>query len=604
MPALWSAIRQTVKLVGSHRRLWTPFLAAALIEAALIGLVWLAPQRPFSALLAPPIRFFSREQFLHYPLHLWFMCYSMKYTHFVASVLAGAYLGGIGCVMIRQAHEGRALSFRDALASGQAHYGRLVLLWLLSWGASKLIIEGIALLPLGPAWIFWGAVLSTILLQALFVYVIPAAVFEGRSWWRAALQGIQETARHPFSTLALVAPITAIVVVLSIALSPTFVQRWMEQSAPEVAVLAVVIKWFSWSLLDAILTVAVCHLWWAHRQPATAPASSVTPAVRPAAFGKTTALLLLAGVLAAGSLSGCSNDYNGERLFWKASQIGGPLLTTTDLDKVDAQQATKAIAAYQHVIDSVPGSIWAARAQAAVGTIWAVQRQYDKARECYSLIFQNYNRYGELVLNARLAIAKTYEIEQRWDEAVKAYDEIMDYHPWSSVGMEAPIYVGRIYESRKNSEQASKAYERALRLYTKMIHDAPTPELAAQVKGYLALAYQRLARWDEAIRTLQEIVSQPTSPNRPLALLTLGAIYESKMSQPDQATSIYQQLIKEFPDHPLVRVAKLQLERIQKKSSDAATPSPTKATPEVPEPQAGSGAVPSPAAPTAPVAVH
>ncbi|MDP3703053.1 MAG: hypothetical protein Q8R78_01505, partial [Candidatus Omnitrophota bacterium] len=123
MRALASVVRQTLQLFGSQRKLWVPFLVVACVEVLFLGLIWLAPHPPFSKLLAPPIRYFFGDRVLHYPAHLWFLYHAMKHTHLVASTLVGAFMTGVACAMVRQAHEGTPLSLRNALVGGQARYG-------------------------------------------------------------------------------------------------------------------------------------------------------------------------------------------------------------------------------------------------------------------------------------------------------------------------------------------------------------------------------------------------------------------------------------------------------------------------------------------------
>ena len=109
-----------------------------------------------------------------------------------------------------------------------------------------------------------------------------------------------------------------------------------------------------------------------------------------------------------------------------------------------------------------------------------------------------------------------------------------------------------------------------MKLYTKLIADAPSAEQGAQVRLYLALAYQQLGQWDQAINVLQELAKRPTEANRPLVLLTLGTIYQTKLGNPQKAQEMYQTLLQEFPEHPLGQMARKQLEQLGGHPADAA----------------------------------
>lgn len=268
----------------------------------------------------------------------------------------------------------------------------------------------------------------------------------------------------------------------------------------------------------------------------------------------------LCGVVAALVIAGCSASYDSERLFWRAQQLNAQIVKSPGSATPD--QFAGAIVAFDRVLQQTPGTVWAARAQLAKGSLSALQSQYPQAREAYALVVQNYNQYKNLTLKARLATAKTYEAEHQWEEAAKAYGELASHHPWTVAGMEALLYVGRMYEQRKEPDQAARTYERAVRRYTQLIPDAPTPELAVQMKGYLAVAYQQLGKWDHAVTTLEELTGAPHGVNRPLVLLMLGTIYQNKLGNPQKAESIYTKLVTEFPEHPFGKAAKTKLEEL------------------------------------------
>ena len=259
------------------------------------------------------------------------------------------------------------------------------------------------------------------------------------------------------------------------------------------------------------------------------------------------------------AVTGCSTNYNGERLFWKAEQLYTPIVKNRD--NATPEQFARAIEAFEFVRAKAPGTMWAPRADASIGALYAIQKQYAKAREAYALVLQNYNEYKDLCLGSRYAIGKTYEAEQNWDAAITVYQDIAEYHPWSVAGLEVPLYIAQISGQHQTPDQGKAAYGRAVRIYTQLLVDAPTPALATKVKSYLALTYQRLGQWDDAIKTLEELANTPGA-NRPLALLTIGVIDQVKLKNIDKAVEAYSTLVKEFPDQPIGKAAKARLERL------------------------------------------
>ena len=272
MRALWSTVRETAKLFSSQRKLWLPFFAVVIVEAGLLLLVWLAPHPPFSKVLAPPIRYFYNDHFLHYPTHLWFLYFIIKHTHVAASILVGAFFTGIACVMVGQQYAGEPVSFRDALVSRRARYGRLLLVWAITVALAQGLATIAEQFGSKNAWFGWSLLGATALLQGLLIYAIPAAVFNDAPWWKALGQSVREVVRFPVSTLFLVVIATLILLTFGLLINPTRVNQWMINSEPEIALLWVVVRLAVLTVVDAVLTVAIAHLWWLHREPAPATA--------------------------------------------------------------------------------------------------------------------------------------------------------------------------------------------------------------------------------------------------------------------------------------------------------------------------------------------
>lgn len=573
MKSFWLALRETGRLFSSQWRLWIPFLVTAIAEIVLLLLIWLAPQPPFSRLLAPPIRYVFGERVLHYPAHLWFLFQVMRHTHLVATTLLGAFMTGVACVMVAQTHHGVPLSLREALVSRQVRYGRVLVLWLITWGVAKGLMAALASAAPQSTRTVWVALAAAVFIQTVFVYAIPAAVYEGSAWWKAVGQGLRETARYPVSTLIAVAVPSALLIAFSLVVTPSAVAGWMDQAVPEVAVGFAGARLLVSTLTDVLMTIMVAHLWWAHRAPQLAAqpvigagATQLAHAPRPTPRAPSVASAL--AVIMALALTGCSANYNGERLFWKADQLNKPIVK--DPLHATPQQLAAATHAFERVIQKAPGTKWAAHAQLAIGLLYAIQKQYDKARETYALVPQNYHRYQDLCLEARLLIAKTYEVEQKWDEALAAYDQISTYHPLTTIGLEAPLYIAKLYTDHHREAEATEAYRRAVQFYIKLVPDAPTPEVTNQVKSYLELAYQGTGEWDKAIAMLQELSNNQVGVSRALSLLKLGTIYQTKLGNVAKAQAIYQALLKEFPDNPFGKAAKKRLEQLGQPSGSAA----------------------------------
>lgn len=256
-----TAIRETVLLFTRYRRLYVPFVLALMIELIGVLILWLAPHEPFSAIFAPPIRYFAHEQMLHYPWHLLFIWIQMPALHSVSMILIGSYLSGIATLMVRQAHLGLSVSMRSAFVTHQARYWRLVLIWLAGWGIAQGAMSLLAHLPESQSVRILVSFGAMVLIQALLVYSIPAAVFNGLSWWRAILRSLSFFRSHPLTTLIFVAVPSGMIILYSIALPQSRVWALMQESAPEWVFALIPLRWLVWLLADAFMTVCAAQVW-------------------------------------------------------------------------------------------------------------------------------------------------------------------------------------------------------------------------------------------------------------------------------------------------------------------------------------------------------
>jgi tetratricopeptide (TPR) repeat protein len=248
-------------------------------------------------------------------------------------------------------------------------------------------------------------------------------------------------------------------------------------------------------------------------------------------------------------LSGCSSSYQGERLYWKAHQSATGF--GKNVSNLSAMQYEAAIEKYARVVEAVPQTYWAARAQLEIGALYASQGRFEDARQAYTWVLENKHQ-TRLGLNARLAIARTYEIQKNWKQLILAYKEISEYYPWHREGFSALLKVAQLHQRQGHLPNARKAYKSAVRTYQLRSERAPSPALAARAQGYLGLAYQQMEQWEKALEVFEALARNSSEGvDRPGVLLRIGAIYEEQLGDLEKAKVYYVRLIEEFPEHPL-----------------------------------------------------
>lgn len=261
-------------------------------------------------------------------------------------------------------------------------------------------------------------------------------------------------------------------------------------------------------------------------------------------------------------LAGCSSDYNGERLYWKAEKVNATI--AKDPAKASPEAVEKVIRAFERVIREAPGTLSAARAQFTIGSLHLIRGENARALEAYQQVARSHSQYRSLDFAARMAMAKIYEKQGQREALMSLYGEIAEAYPLTPLGLQAPLAVAEELQRQGKSEQAQAAYRLAITHYTGIIAKAPTEGLALRVKGHLSVAYQRLGEWSEAARMLEALAqAQGQGVDRPAVLLALGSLYADRLHQTEQAKKTYQELLGQFPGHPLAGLARKNLEKLE-----------------------------------------
>ncbi|MFQ5770420.1 MAG: tetratricopeptide repeat protein [bacterium] len=206
-----------------------------------------------------------------------------------------------------------------------------------------------------------------------------------------------------------------------------------------------------------------------------------------------------------------------------------------------------------------------ARAHLGKGYILFKQKKNEAARKKMHWIIENFPRNGRVGSLAQFAIARSYELEKRWDRAIVEYRWLMDTYPLYPEGLYTPVHVANHFKSIRDNELASTAYLEAVQRYHDLIAKYPQSQLSALAQEFLVLCYAQKEEWDLAIRTAERLYDDfKTNPNVVMgSQLLLAQLYENN-SNKKAALKIYRQFLKKFPGHPLAEQIKNKILRLVK----------------------------------------
>lgn len=250
--------KETFNLLARYPRIVIPFIIAAALNAAALYLLFLAPQRPVSYLLAPPIRVFFGEKFLHYPFNLFLLPKLFYYAQVCVSASIGVLMLGMAISMLSEAHRGMIPRIFSNLGIAFKRYFSLFAVWGL------LFLFNIAFLKLVQI-TNWNEKISlavmpyfnyfvAVFIQILFIYTMPALIIEKKKIFSAIKSNFSTLIRFFFPTviLALVPSFLYIPIIFIRNTSmPSLIQRYK----PDVILFVLGASIFISFIIDFFLTI-------------------------------------------------------------------------------------------------------------------------------------------------------------------------------------------------------------------------------------------------------------------------------------------------------------------------------------------------------------
>ncbi len=201
--------RETLKILAENPVIWVPFFIVGLFDAISLILIYLAPQPPLSAILAPVIRAFWGEQYLHYPLNLLLIPRLFGYAHIVTTAIIGVLMTGLAIGTLKEVKEQTRPQILFNFILALKRYFTLLAIWLIMFILATPVYKiphfflthnNRVILQIA----FYLSFLIVILIQVAFIYAIPAAFIERRGVISAVKRGLPLSRRHFLATLMLV----------------------------------------------------------------------------------------------------------------------------------------------------------------------------------------------------------------------------------------------------------------------------------------------------------------------------------------------------------------------------------------------------------------
>ena len=208
MKVLFHTWRDTFRLLNRRPKILIPFTIMGAANLIAAYLLYYAPQRPISYLLAPPIRKFFGEKFLHYPFNFYLLPQLFGYAEVVVSAVIGILMTAMAVGMIADAMLGHEATFLINFFRSINRYFSLLIAWgfvftlvfLTSKYLPKILVPGDA----SQALLFTiFHFLGTIITQLLFIYIVPIMIIKNKNIFVAFKDNIIVIFKLFFPTMVL-----------------------------------------------------------------------------------------------------------------------------------------------------------------------------------------------------------------------------------------------------------------------------------------------------------------------------------------------------------------------------------------------------------------
>jgi len=251
--------------MGMYHRVFYPFIGLALLQILTLFFLFLAPRPPVSVVLAPIVRAFWGETYLHYPFNFILLPKLYNYVEITLSIIIGAVMTGMTVDLVRQAKKGILPGLRAGLKNSFRRYLSLIGVWIVTF----ILVSVVFRMPqfimskyhigassgLFSQWnvsrlLLVVSVLVGLMIEALFVYAIPSIMLEQKRTWKAIIRSFSLAKSNFLATFIVVS--VPMIFVISMSFVKRKIPMLMDKMFPEITL---------WIMITGIIISMLANCW-------------------------------------------------------------------------------------------------------------------------------------------------------------------------------------------------------------------------------------------------------------------------------------------------------------------------------------------------------
>lgn len=247
-----SVFKQSLIALSHNPTILLLFIIIAILDFAALFSLFLAHSWPFSTILAPIIRTFWDDRYLHYPENFLLLPKVFNHAHVVITALFGVVVSGIVIKKLEAWSQGSKISTLAAASPVLKRFLSIMTVWVVAYFAFTFAVKGI--LALVPKTLFpqlLAGYASALVVQSLLMFIFPAVVLGDKGFFKNFASGIVFGLKNFIPTVILISLPVLVLVIYSFLKSVTPI---LVQNFPEAVLWVLAGGIFVSMIVDLILT--------------------------------------------------------------------------------------------------------------------------------------------------------------------------------------------------------------------------------------------------------------------------------------------------------------------------------------------------------------
>jgi TolA-binding protein len=263
-------------------------------------------------------------------------------------------------------------------------------------------------------------------------------------------------------------------------------------------------------------------------------------------------------------LSGCVNDqYSMEKEFWQAQKQSEHIFKNPHA--TPPAQVNRVLKTLKLFSKDHPDSTLAIEAEFTIARIYTIKQQYEDARTQLKEIMKTFSTSQPVCAEALYMIGNSYQLEDKWPQALEEYKKIISKYPLTGRGISMPIYIAQYYKVKYQPDKMIAAYREAVEHYRGMAKTYTFSPLGLQAYRLIIESYIEMGEWKDVIDTYNSMLTiyKGKMPMDSL-LLEMAVIYKKQLNDDVKAKESLEELLKQYPKSKLAPSAKKLLKELEK----------------------------------------